>query len=89
MKHHKLMEGPLPPIAQGRITKIILALIITHAPLQQMKIDLTKLNLLASNEKQSQEAYHFYHNLMVPKVIYLAKLTLEKVLQNISTLLQT
>ena len=54
-----------------------------------MKTDLVKLNLLASNEKQSQEAYHFYHNLMVPKVIYSAKLTLEKVLENISTLFQT
>jgi len=34
MKHHKLMEGPLPPGVQGRSTKLILALIITHAPLQ-------------------------------------------------------
>ena len=59
MKHHKLMEGPLPPGVQGRSTKLILALTITHAPLQQMKTDLVKLNLLASPEGQSQEAYHF------------------------------
>jgi len=31
----------------------------------------------------------FYHNLMVAKIIQVAKLTLEKVVQNISILLQT
>jgi hypothetical protein len=31
----------------GRSTKIIVALIITHAPLQMMKTDLVKLNLVA------------------------------------------
>jgi hypothetical protein len=54
-----------------------------------MKTDLVKLNLLASHEKQSQEAYHFLSQPMVPKIIYSAKLTVEKVVQNISTLLQT
>ena len=53
------MKGPLPPGVQVKMTKIIVVLIIVHAPLQQMKTDLAKLNQLASHEKQSQEAYNF------------------------------
>jgi hypothetical protein len=35
MKYHKLMERPLPLGVKGRITKNILAVVITHAPIFQ------------------------------------------------------